>query len=106
MAKLLIQLHSVAFRCIPIVYAGLGYEVPVCTGTTGANDVCEQCSNQRGYGVSGSCRWFGGWAYVRGGVTFGRFANRPYIHTRAGCEVPVCAGTMSTDNVAISGVMA
>ena len=25
----------------------------------GRNDVCEQCSNQRGYGVRGSCRWFG-----------------------------------------------
>ena len=25
------------------------------------NDVYEQCSNQRGYGVRGSCRWFGGW---------------------------------------------
>ena len=23
------------------------------------NDVWEQCSNQRGYGVRGSCRWFG-----------------------------------------------
>ena len=22
------------------------------------NDVCEQCSNQQGYGVSSSCRWF------------------------------------------------
>ena len=23
------------------------------------NDRCKQCSNQRGYGVRGSCRWFG-----------------------------------------------
>ena len=30
----------------------------------------------------GSCRWVGG--YVWDGVTFGRFANRPYIHTEAG----------------------
>ena len=23
------------------------------------NDGCEQCSNRRGHGVMGSCRWFG-----------------------------------------------
>ena len=36
--KLLIQLHFVAF---PIVYAGPGCEVPVCTGTTGGWPYCE-----------------------------------------------------------------
>ena len=45
------------------------------------NDACEQCSNQRGYGVRGSCRWFGGWAYVGDGMTLGPFANGPYIQT-------------------------
>ena len=28
------------------------------------NDVCEQCSNQRGYSVMGSCHWFGGGAPI------------------------------------------
>ena len=44
------------------------------------NDAYDQCKGWRGDGAMGSCRWVGG--YVWDGVTFGRFANRPYIHTR------------------------
>ena len=65
-------------------------------GAVHINDVCGQCINRRGYGVRGSCRWFGVWRLDEhwGSVTLGRFANRPYIHTGGrGCEVPACAGT-------------
>ena len=57
-ANLLIQLHSVAFRCISYRLRGAGMRGSRLHG----HDVCEQCSNQRGYGVMGSCRWFGGLA--------------------------------------------
>ena len=43
------------------------------------NDACDQCKGWGGDGAMGSCRWIGdtfGMAW-----TFGRFANRPYIHT-------------------------
>ena len=56
-AKLLIQSHLVSFSLIPIVCAGRGARF-----LSARDDVCEQCSNQRGYGVMGSCRWFEGWS--------------------------------------------
>ena len=66
-AKLLIQLHLVAFRCIsfpnPHPALSLSAQGDIHTGMRGSrlhgNDRCKQCSNQRGYGVRGSCRWFG-----------------------------------------------
>ena len=81
-AKLLIQLHLVAFRCFSYRLRGAGMR----RSRESRNDE-DQCSSQRRYGVMGSCRWFGGWAYVGDGMAFGRFANRPYIDTGTGCEV-------------------
>ena len=75
-AKPLIQLHLVAFGCISCRLRGAGMR----RSREGRNDE-DQCSSQRRYGVMGSCRWFGGWAYVGDGMAFGRFANRPYIQT-------------------------
>ena len=68
MAKLLIRLHLVAFRCISNPHPRLDSSLRWNDGAQGAgmrgsrlrgNDVCEQCSNHGGYGVRGSCRWFG-----------------------------------------------
>ncbi len=78
--EILIRLHLVAFRCIPCRLHRPGMRGSRLRG----NDVCDQCSNQRGYRVMGSCRWlaFEGWACVWDGVTSEGFANRPYIHTK------------------------
>ena len=46
------------------------------------NVACNQCRGWGGDGAMGSCRWV--WGYAWDGVTFGRFANRPYTHTGAG----------------------
>ena len=50
--------NSVAFDCIRLhsLSPARGRDASL---DVGRNDVCEQCSNQRGYGVRGSCRWFG-----------------------------------------------
>ena len=64
---------------------GQGCEVPAFAGATGGrrvNDAYDQCKGWRGDGAMGSCRWVGG--YVWDGVTFGRFANRPYTKPEAG----------------------
>ena len=110
-AKLLIQSHSVSFpipRTLTLALSQKERGFPAFAG----DDVCEQCSNQRGNGVMGSCRWFGGWTYLWGGVRLGPFANGPYIQTGGreprsirGCEVPAYAGTTKT-NVAVRGAMA
>ena len=58
----------------PYIHAG---NLPAFGRTTGfrrVNDVCNQCKGWGGDDAMGSCRC------VWGGVTFGRFANRPYIH--------------------------
>ena len=60
-AKLLIQLHLVAFRLIS--HPPNPHPLPSPQRARGpdrlrGNDGCEQCSSQRGYGVRGSCRWF------------------------------------------------
>ena len=60
--------NSVAFRCISNPHPRLDSSLRWNDGAQGAgmrgsrlrgNDVCEQCSNHGGYGVRGSCRWFG-----------------------------------------------
>ena len=84
MAKLLIRLHFVTFpypRTLTLTlsqrargsYRGTGLRDSRLRGNDGGlreDDVCEQCSNRWGYGVRGSCRWFGvgGWVCVWGGV--------------------------------------
>ena len=98
----LIQLHLVAFGCISCrpnphpspLPEGEGIS-PRLRGDDDAggrrvNDAYDQCKGWRGDGWrNGQLSWRNGqlslgWGYVWDGVTFGRFANRPYIHTRAG----------------------
>ena len=67
--KLLFLFRFVPFRSIsyrpnphPRLLPG-GEGTGAFAGTTEAfrvDDVCEQCSNRRGYGAMGCCRWFGG----------------------------------------------
>ena len=54
--------NSVAFGCISLHSFPNPHPRPLPEGkgiTPRVNDVWEQCSNQRGHGVRGSCRWFG-----------------------------------------------
>ena len=53
------------------------------------NDVYEQCSNQRGYGVRGSCRWFG----VGGSPSSSLLAEGEGTCRGRGCEVRAFAET-------------
>ena len=106
-AEPLIQLHSVAFRCIPIVrtltltlsltlsqrergsYRGTGLRGSRLRGNEGGlldDDVCEQCSSQRGYGVMGSCRWFGVWCALSN-----RRVSVPSPWVAAACVCAYCA---------------
>ena len=77
--KLLIWLHFVAFPSPEPSPSALstprgrgdlqGCEVPSFAGTTSAirqNDACEQCSNRRGYGAMGCCRYSEGGAWSDG----------------------------------------
>ena len=94
-AKLLNQLHLVAFRCIPCrcwfgVHPAGGEPHPHprllpsrekgfthLRGNDGCfrvNDACNQCKGWGGDGAMGSCRRLG-------------------LARRTGCEVPACAGT-------------
>ena len=87
--KLLILFRFVPFCSIPYRLRGAGMRGSRLRGNDGrirGNDVYEQCSSQRGYGVRGSCRWFGGWG-VRSGWRDVRAGRGP------GCEIPACAGT-------------
>ena len=78
-AKLLIQLHLIAFGCIPIGYAGSGlgfHPHPILLpprekgsdrlrgkdGCIHGNDAYRQCRGWRGDGAMGSCREVERWA--------------------------------------------
>ena len=72
----------------PYIHAG---NLPAFGGTTGfrrVDDVCNQCKGWGGVTQWAVVAGFGG--CVWGGVTFGRFTNRPYIH--AG-NLPAFGGT-------------
>ena len=56
--KLLIRLHLIAFGCIRLHSLSPARGRDASLGVD-RNDIYEQCSSQRGYGVRGSCRWFG-----------------------------------------------
>ena len=66
-AKLLIRFHFLPFPPIPTVDGGdgAGYEDPPSHGWRASEN---HGSNQLGYGVRGSCRWFGG-TMLKAGLT-------------------------------------
>ena len=62
MAKLLIQLHLVAFGCFPYRLRGAGMRGSRLRGNDEGirgNDACRQCRGWRGDGAMGICRWIG-----------------------------------------------